>query len=220
MTQLPPDTPTTTPQAPGRIRILVVDPDPRVHAQVARCLQSSGHQVIGSLDALSIESAGRCGYALLLMDPRTRTRARSRHGLDAWQRLSSLRDRHPGLPVIVLQRASTATDRTVAFELGADAVLDKPFDPRELRARVNSLLDRQALARCTPLTPQALLDRALALVGDAPSRRSGSALACGGVAAWLARADPTLCSTTCPSDEPTPTAGPHPPQLANRKTSP
>ena len=96
---------------------------------------------------------------------RSRAAARAargtRHGFDAWQRLRGLRDQGVHLPVIVTQTLSHSADRTVAFELGADAVLDKPFEPRELRARVASLLRRSrdrprgalAAARARGLSP-------------------------------------------------------------------
>lgn len=141
---------TRTAAAPGRV--LVVAPDEHMRRWAALCLQVHGHDVHDTADADAIETAHRDGHDLLLMDPDARAQRGTRHGLDAWQRLRGLRDRCPTLPVIVLQGHGGATDRTAAFELGADAVIAQPFDPRELRARVARLL---YLARFRPTADSA-----------------------------------------------------------------
>ncbi|HSI59563.1 MAG TPA: response regulator transcription factor [Ideonella sp.] len=123
-------------------RVLVVDPDAAARQWAARSLRPQGHEVHLSADADQIERAAQRGFDLLLMDSSARASRGTRHGFDAWQRLRGLRDQGVHLPVIVTQTASDSADRTVAFELGADAVIDKPFEPRELRARVASLLRR------------------------------------------------------------------------------
>lgn len=137
----------TTPTAAAPGRVLVVAPDEHVRRWAALCLQVHGHDVHDTADADAIETAHQNGHDLLLMDPDARAQRGTRHGLDAWQRLRGLRDRCPTLPVIVLQAHGGPTDRTAAFERGADAVIDHPFDPRELRARVARLLN---LARFRP----------------------------------------------------------------------
>ncbi len=137
----------TSPTGVSPGRVLVVAPDEHVRRWAALCLQVHGHDVHDTADADAIETAHQNGHDLLLMDPDARAQRGTRHGLDAWQRLRGLRDRCPTLPVIVLQAHGGPTDRTAAFELGADAVIDHPFDPRELRARVARLL---YLARWRP----------------------------------------------------------------------
>lgn len=123
-------------------RVLVVDPDAAARHWAAWSLRAEGHEVHLTEDADEIEQAGRHGFDLLVMDPSARAGRGTRHGFDAWQRLRGLRDQGAALPVIVMQVASDSADRTVAFELGADAVLDKPFEPRELQARALALLRR------------------------------------------------------------------------------
>lgn len=123
-------------------RVLVVDPDAAARHWASWSLRAEGHEVHLTDDADAIEQAGRRGFDLLVMDPNARAGRGTRHGFDAWQRLRGLRDQGAALPVIVVQTASDSADRTVAFELGADAVIDKPFEPRELRARVLALLRR------------------------------------------------------------------------------
>jgi len=136
-------TPTALPPADRRphpaARVLVVDPDADSRQWLSMCLEPHGHQVQATDDTQLIEHAGRRGFELLVMDP---SPSRSGHRPDAWQQLRNLRELGSHMPVLVLQAASHAADRAVALELGADAVLDKPFHPGELRARVGALLRR------------------------------------------------------------------------------
>lgn len=144
---MPPSNPTHLipgPEAPAPhpARLLLVTPDALSAAELAGQLAPHHAEIRCSSDADCIATAGDEGVELLLMHPATRSRSGLRHGLDAWQRLHALRDRHPRLPVLVLLPGSDAADRAVALELGADAVLDLPCHDRELRARVAALLRR------------------------------------------------------------------------------
>ncbi|MDT7837360.1 winged helix-turn-helix domain-containing protein [Aquabacterium sp. OR-4] len=128
-------------------RVLVVDPDAQVQQWLAQCLRPHGHRVHAARHAEAIAQAPARGFELVMMSPRAPSaqpdwpRAAGSAG-DAWQRLRGLRDAAPRLPVIVLQPHADATDRAVALELGADAVVDDDCGPRELRARVAALLRR------------------------------------------------------------------------------
>jgi DNA-binding response OmpR family regulator len=65
-----------------------------------------------------------------------------------------LRERHPGLGIIMVTAASDSVDRIVGLETGADDYVTKPFDPRELLARIKSVLRRTAQAsQVRPATP-------------------------------------------------------------------
>lgn len=127
-----------SPQRPARI--LVVDTDLEAQEGISRTLQQRGHQVELSDDVGIVAQCGRRGFDLLVVAPETRLR----RGPDPWTQLRLLRDSGgaPPVLVLVLLTASHAADRAVALELGADAVLDKPFHPGELRARVHALLRR------------------------------------------------------------------------------
>jgi DNA-binding response OmpR family regulator len=57
-----------------------------------------------------------------------------------------LRERHPDLPVIMLTAKGDPVDRVVGLELGADDYVPKPFDPRELVARIRTVLRRARTA--------------------------------------------------------------------------
>lgn len=126
-------------------RLLLVAPDGPERHGLQRALQGPARQVLASHDPRSVDDAPRRGTQLLLLDPRVEPARPGR--ADAWWRLRRLREQHRRLPVIVLQSSGTATDRSVAYEMGADAVCDPRADARELQAQVSALLRRA----CGPL---------------------------------------------------------------------
>ena len=114
-------------------RVLVVDDEPTVRDVVARYLERDGYVVkeVGDGDevAAAIESFRPDLVVLDVMLP-------GRSGLDV---LRELGDR---VPVILLTARTDETDRVLGLELGADDYVVKPFSPRELVARVRSVLRR------------------------------------------------------------------------------
>jgi two-component system phosphate regulon response regulator OmpR len=77
-----------------------------------------------------------------------------------------LREAHPGVAILMLTTASDAVDRVVGLELGADDYVAKPFDLRELLARV-----RAVLRRTQPLPAAAPASMPAAAQAVAPERR-------------------------------------------------
>jgi two-component system, OmpR family, response regulator len=130
-------------------RLLLVAPDRPERRGLQRLLQRPGHDIQASHDPQALDEAPRRGVHLLLLDPRVEPVRPGR--ADAWWRLRRLREQHRQLPVIVLQPCADATDRSVAYEMGADAVWDPAADPRGLLAQVDALLRRSRgeLAPCT-----------------------------------------------------------------------
>src|SRR4051794_8343781 len=63
-------------------------------------------------------------------------------GEDGLSLARHLRERYAGIAIIMLTSAGTVVDRIVGLEIGADDYVPKPFDPRELAARVKSVLRR------------------------------------------------------------------------------
>ena len=70
-------------------------------------------------------------------------------GFEVFKRLREVAD----VPVVFLTARSDEIDRVVGLELGADDYVAKPFSPRELVARVRSILRRSAKAAAAPATP-------------------------------------------------------------------
>ncbi|MFF2073591.1 response regulator transcription factor [Kitasatospora sp. NPDC058162] len=131
------ESPTTAgPAQPGRI--LVVDDDPTVAEVVAGYLTRAGHHVDRAADGpqgLALARSARPDLLVLdLMLP----------GMDGLEILRRLRADADGaeLPVVLLTAKGDETDRILGLELGADDYVTKPFSPRELVLRVQSVLRR------------------------------------------------------------------------------
>jgi DNA-binding response OmpR family regulator len=121
-------------------RVLLVDDDSRLSAMVGDYLRAGGFDV----DAVGTLTAGRerlaaQGYDALVLD----LMLPDGDGLDLCRELRhNARTRH--LPLLMLTARGEPLDRIVGLELGADDYLPKPFEPRELLARVKALLRRAA----------------------------------------------------------------------------
>jgi DNA-binding response OmpR family regulator len=119
----------------GVAAILVVDDDPTVREVVASYLRAGGHEVVDVGDgegAVAAMSARRADLVVLdLMLPGI-------DGLEVCRRLRESGD----VPVIMLTALGSETDRIMGLSLGADDYVAKPFSPRELVLRVESVLRR------------------------------------------------------------------------------
>ncbi|RAJ68727.1 DNA-binding response OmpR family regulator [Streptomyces sp. Amel2xB2] len=128
----------TQPCAPAR-RVLVVDDDPTVTEVVAGYLDRSGFVVdraADGVDALTRAQAAPPDLVVLdLMLP----------GLDGLQVCRKLREHGP-VPVVMLTARGDEEDRILGLEVGADDYVTKPFSPRELVLRVESVLRRAGAA--------------------------------------------------------------------------
>ncbi len=126
-----------------RPRVLVVDDEPMVREVVAAYLQREGFRVAEAADgaaALDQLAAGLPDLVVLdLMLPHV-------DGYEVMRRLRRTSD----VPVILLTARTEEPDRVLGLELGADDYVVKPFSPRELAARVRTVL-RRARPRQEPV---------------------------------------------------------------------
>ena len=123
-------------------RLLLIDDDTRLSAMVGDYLRGGGFEVdtAGSLGA-GRERLAAGQYDALVLD----LMLPDGDGLDLCRELrSSPRTRQ--LPLLMLTARGEPLDRIVGLELGADDYLPKPFEPRELLARVKALLRRSSPA--------------------------------------------------------------------------
>ena len=116
-------------------RVLVVDDEPRVREVVARYLQRDGYDVRVAVDGPDARhSLINFRPDLVVLD----IMLPGDSGLEILRDIRALGD----LPVILLTARAEVSDRLVGLELGADDYVVKPFSPRELTARVRSVLRR------------------------------------------------------------------------------
>ncbi|MER6161452.1 response regulator transcription factor [Streptomyces sp. NPDC001868] len=133
---------------PAAARVLVVDDDPTVAEVVAGYLDRAGYAVDRAGDgpaALARAAERRPDLVVLdLMLP----------GMDGLEVCRLLRSRGP-VPVIMLTARGDEDDRVLGLEVGADDYVTKPFSPRELVLRVESVLRRARPALDTRLLSSA-----------------------------------------------------------------
>ena len=116
-------------------RILVIEDDARLAGMLSEYLGEAGFRV-------SVAADGRDGLARLAREPFDALvldlMLPDMDGLEVCRRLRATSD----LPVLMLTARGDAMDRVVGLELGADDYLPKPFEPRELLARLRAVLRR------------------------------------------------------------------------------
>ena len=149
----------TQPPADPRGRILVVDDDPTVAEVVTGYLDRAGYAAEHVTDGQSaLRSAASQAPDLIVLD----LMLPGMNGLDVCRALRA----HSQVPVIMLTARGDEDDRILGLELGADDYVTKPFSPRELVLRIESVLRRRVLA-----DPPDVL-RAAGLTVDCAARRA------------------------------------------------
>ncbi len=116
-------------------KILVVDDEPNIIALAKLYLEREGYDIVGAAngnDALSKQSADKPDLVILdLMLP----------DIDGYEVCRQIRAKSD-VPILMLTARREDIDKIVGLELGADDYLTKPFNPRELVARVRAILRR------------------------------------------------------------------------------
>jgi two-component system, OmpR family, phosphate regulon response regulator OmpR len=119
-------------------RILVVDDDVRLRDLLTRYLGEQGFQVTALPDAAQLDKRmQRDPPHLVVLD----LMLPGEDGLSVCRRLRGAGDT---TPIIMLTAKGEDVDRIVGLEMGADDYLPKPFNPRELVARIHAVLRRQS----------------------------------------------------------------------------
>jgi len=117
--------------------ILVVDDDPALRELLESYLSQQGYRVSTAEDGTAMDRflAGHTPNLVILdlMLP----------GEDGLSIAKRLRVSHAGIPILMLSARGDDVDRIVGLEVGADDYLPKPFNPRELLARIRAVLRRQ-----------------------------------------------------------------------------
>ncbi len=120
-------------------RILVVEDDAQLGAQIVAHLEKAGWETRWLDDGDAAAREDPAGYAMVILDlmlPGT-------YGLDVLKRMRKTSD----VPVLILTARDHPSDRVRGLELGADDYVTKPFWPEELIARVRARLRRPVMTR-------------------------------------------------------------------------
>jgi len=121
-------------------RILLVEDDPRLAEMLAEYLGQAGFRVtVAPLGATALERLAGAEYEAVVLD----LMLPDMDGLDICRQLRTQSD----TPVLMLTARGEPIDRILGLELGADDYLPKPFQPRELLARLRAILRRGSRAR-------------------------------------------------------------------------
>ena len=126
------------PNPTGKVdKILVVDDDARIRDLLRRYLTQEGFEVVLAEDGKALNRLMlREAVDLIVLD----LMMPGEDGLSICRRLRAANDR---TPIIMLTAKGEDVDRIVGLEVGADDYLGKPFNPRELLARVHAVLRRR-----------------------------------------------------------------------------
>ena len=125
----------STPTQPDRI--LVVDDDPRLRELLQRYLHQQGFEVLVANDGRELDQVlATQSVDLVVLDVML-------PGEDGLSICKRLRASQFSTPIVMLTARSEELDRIHGLELGADDYLTKPFNPRELLARINAVLRRR-----------------------------------------------------------------------------
>jgi DNA-binding response OmpR family regulator len=121
--------------------VLIVDDEPCVREVLEEYLVGHGYTAVCAESAAAArQAAAKQAVDLALVDIHM-------PGEDGLSLARHLRERYAGIAIVMLTSASAIVDRVVGLEMGADDYVAKPFDPRELLARVKSVLRRTSSAR-------------------------------------------------------------------------
>jgi DNA-binding response OmpR family regulator len=126
-------------------QLLMIEDDARLAQMVGEYLERSGFTVTHALDAkagmaLLQEPQGGVPVDLLILD----LMLPDMDGLEVCRRVRAMPGEVGRVPVLMLTAKGDPMDRIVGLELGADDYLPKPFEPRELLARIRAILRRRS----------------------------------------------------------------------------
>jgi DNA-binding response OmpR family regulator len=122
----------------GRVRILVVEDNRRLNDSLRRTLREDGYAVDAAYDGIEGEDmAAFTPYDAIILD----VMLPKRDGIEVCR---SLRDQKVTAPILMLTARDALDDRVLGLDSGADDYLVKPFEVKELRARLRALMRRDS----------------------------------------------------------------------------
>ena len=119
--------------------LLLIEDDARLQALLGQYLEPFGFRIEARGDGLSgLAALDECAPDLVILDVML-------PGMNGFEVCRAMRQRSQ-VPIIMLTARGEVLDRVAGLEMGADDYLPKPFNPRELVARINAVLRRRVVA--------------------------------------------------------------------------
>lgn len=116
-------------------RILIVDDDEKIRDIIEEYISIEGYETDKATDGrTALELTEKNVYSLIIMDVMMPF-------MDGWTACREIR-KHSNTPIIMLTARSEEYDKLLAFELGVDDYMVKPFSPKELLARMKAIIRR------------------------------------------------------------------------------
>jgi DNA-binding response OmpR family regulator len=126
-----------------KVRVLVVEDEASIRKFIAINLERSGFEVLEADNGeAALEMAAGCKPSVMVLDVML-------PGMDGFAVCSRLRAEMPELIIIMLTARAQDIDKITGLELGADDYMVKPFNPRELTARIHANLRRAEAMKST-----------------------------------------------------------------------
>ena len=127
---------------PNPPHILIVDDHREIRDALVKYLEKNGMRATSAANAVAMDAALKVGqFDLIVLD----VMMPGEDGLSVCRRLRAAGN----MPILMLTALGDETDRIVGLEVGADDYLPKPFNPRELLARIKAILRRSDRAEVT-----------------------------------------------------------------------
>jgi two-component system, OmpR family, copper resistance phosphate regulon response regulator CusR len=118
------------------MNILIVEDEPKVTEFLKKGLEEQGYDIDIAFDGLTGEKlAGRNSYDILLLDVILPY-------INGYELCRRIREKNQGVPIIMLTALGATDDKVTGFDAGADDYLVKPFEFKELIARIKALTKR------------------------------------------------------------------------------
>jgi DNA-binding response OmpR family regulator len=118
-------------------QLAIIDDDPEILKLLEQYLTKNGFEVRAFTDGETFLKADESDFSLIVLDI-------GLPGIDGLEVCKRVRQKS-NIPIIMLTAASDDLDRILGLELGSDDYMGKPFNPRELLARIKALLRRSEI---------------------------------------------------------------------------
>ncbi|MGX6977812.1 response regulator transcription factor [Vagococcus elongatus] len=141
-------------------RVLIVDDEPSITTLLQYHFEKEGYEVVVAHDGeKAVEEGTTNDFYFIILDVMLPK-------LDGFEIVKILRQKNINTPILMLTAKDDVVDKIVGLEIGADDYMTKPFSPRELIARMKTIMRRVDTEKSTPEETQEKKEEKVLKVGD------------------------------------------------------